>query len=178
MPIQEATQKTKSITCMWVLRVDGTLRWKTLRKTLHISAVIVHHVILLHPFKPLLACRIQLLFKPSVVGWRRWRFRGAGGDAGWPNTCITLEVPVGSGKRCLGPVSFYEPTSCGPVIGVPKARVHSHGLTLWEWNATWLGILELSDGSPINIKAERRTSKGKRLRVCLVELHASQKCFV
>ena len=38
----------------------------------------------------------------------------------------------------------------GGSIGVPKTRIHSHRLALWERNAHRFQVLELPDRSPIN----------------------------
>ncbi|PON55967.1 hypothetical protein PanWU01x14_184340 [Parasponia andersonii] len=92
---------------------------EALRKSLGVRTVIVNHVVLLHPLELLLTRGIQLLRQPAGT-------LGGGGGG--------VEVSVGSGERSLTPVCLDESSSGCPVICVPKARVYSHWLLLWEWD--------------------------------------------
>lgn len=95
--------------------ICSAFRGKTLREPLHISAVIVNHVILLHPSQSLHACWVHLLIHPSTLVWRWLAWRSTRG----PNTSIGIEIPEGGNEGSLAPVCFDKPTSCGPVLGIP-----------------------------------------------------------
>lgn len=101
-----------------------------MRETSDISAIIVNHVILLHPTD---------LCLPRGVQWL-----ASGGRS------LGIEVSVWGCEWGLAPIRFHKPTPCGPILSVPKARVYSHGLVLWERNPFCLQILELPYWCPIH----------------------------
>ena len=135
----------------WCLALCG----KALRKSLGVSAIIVNHVILLHPIQFPLVWWIQLLgVVPGIGGarvrtarrrWWWWSIRV---------TCIGIEIPIRSCERSLAPIGLHKTTSCCPVISIPKARVYPHWLIIRECNSFWFHVLEFSYGSPIYWEAE------------------------
>lgn len=127
--------------------VDRTLGRKSLRESVMVSAVIVNHVILLHPVESVF---VQLFVRPRTWS-RRWciriRFRMARRRAYWwkPNACP---------ERSSAPVCLHATALRCPVIRVPQARVYSHCLVLWVWNSNTFWILELSNWCPIHRESE------------------------
>lgn len=69
-----------SVLSFWLSH--AALRRKALRKPLGIGAVVVDHVVPLHPPEPLLARGVQLLGQPGVAGAARPRHRGGGATGG------------------------------------------------------------------------------------------------
>lgn len=141
---------------LWLVRSvwslgSGAFDREALRKTLDICAVIVDHVVVLHPFQPFLTCTVQLLWKPIAITWSARRCsRG-------PNTSFSVKISVRGSERSYTPICLDKSTSGCPIISIPEARVYSHRLALQEWNTVGLLILELSNGSAINWKTETRT---------------------
>ena len=136
---------------LYLGRVCGSAFWrKALRKSLSVCAVVVYHVILLHPLEPLLACWVHLFGEPSIATWwgGRWSWTTRRCPRG-PNTSTCIEVSIGSCERSLCPICLHKSTPCGPIISIPEAWVYLHGLVFWKWNANWLQVLELSNGSAI-----------------------------
>lgn len=92
---------------------------KTLTESLCVCAIIVNHIILLHPLNPPLIRIIKRLPVPcSFIGvWlaRRSTIR--------PYASIGIEVRVGGSEGRLVPIDFYKSTSCGPVISIPETGV-------------------------------------------------------
>ena len=142
----------------WSLSPSCTaFRREALGKPLSVWAVIIYHVVLLHPFQPLLTCTVQLLWKPWTTIGGRWR---SSWTTRWcsrrPCASISFEVSVGSSKGCLAPVCLDKSTSCCPIISIPKTWVYPHWLVLWKWNPNWLWVLELSNGSAIHRVSEQQ----------------------
>lgn len=81
-----------------------------MREAFEISAVVVNHEVLLNPSQPSSAVGIKFLGLEGTVR----ECACGGGSAG-------SEVPVVCCEGCLGPVSFHQPSSCGPVIRIPEA---------------------------------------------------------
>ncbi|MQM01647.1 hypothetical protein Taro_034404 [Colocasia esculenta] len=109
---------------------DPALRGKPLREALHVGAVVVDHVVPLHPPQPLPAGGVQLLVPPGAAprtGGRGF-VRSAAGGAPGRDAGVGVEVSVGGDEGGLGPVGLYEAAAGGPVVGVPEAGVDPHGL--------------------------------------------------
>lgn len=69
------------------------LWWKPLREPLRVSAVVVDHVVPLHPSHPLLTCSIELLIQPRSVHQRLSRsLHSVARDTRGPNTSIGIEI--------------------------------------------------------------------------------------
>lgn len=107
-----------------------------------ISAIVVDGVFGSDPFETPILIRVKVLelflVPPSLaLGSTKLGFhRGL--------TTIDMEALVGSDKWGLRPVSLLEPTSCGPIICVPKARVDLHGLVEWEFHSQIFAVFEHS----------------------------------
>jgi hypothetical protein len=142
----------------FIVSLGGVAFWReALGKPLSVCAVIINHVVLLHPFQPVLIWSVQLLWKPGITsGRRRWSARRCSRR---PNASISFEVSVGSSKWGLAPVRLYKPASCRPVISIPKTGVYSHRLVLWECNTNRFWVLELSNGSAIDRESELYMNK-------------------
>ena len=82
--------------CILCLVGDSAFQWGALRESRCVLAIIVDHVILLHPSQPLLARRIELLGKPRIIGRVR---RAARRHTIRPDTSFGVEVPKGSSER-------------------------------------------------------------------------------
>ena len=133
------------------------LCWKALRKPFGVSAIIVNHIVLLHPSQSLLTCWIQLLREPRIVWWARtW---AAGWCTRWNCACICIEVSVWGSERSLAPICLHKPTSCCPIICIPQTWVNPHCLVFREWNSVWFHVLELSDWSAIHREAETEETR-------------------
>lgn len=131
---------------------NSAFRRKTLRESFNIRAIIVNHVIFLHPSKLLLAIGIQFLWEQKTRSIGLW-FWAARGRPRWPNTSlIAIEVPVRSSKRSFAPICLDKTASCSPVIGIPETRIYFHWLTLRVLHPNRLKVLELSNWRPINIE--------------------------
>ena len=155
--ITEANNEVNGLKVVFPLWHGGgsAFRRKALWESLGVRAVIVDHVILLHPFHSLLACGIKLLWVPLCTGGGRsgsiWTARRCSRR---PDAGISIEVPIGGSEGSLAPVCLDKPTSCCPVICIPETGVYPHGLVLWVWNTNWLRVLELPDGGAIHREAE------------------------
>lgn len=131
---------------------DAAFWREALRKPFIVCAVVVDHVIFLHPLEPVLICCVQFLWQPSINGggwiWvaRRCPIR--------PYTSIGIKIPVRGNERSLSPVCLNQTTPCSPIISIPQARINSHWLILWERNTIALQVLEFSNGGAINREAE------------------------
>ena len=117
--------------------------WDTLRESFQVSAVVVNHVLVLHPSKPVAAGGIKSLNLPGTV---LHGIRGCGGArwSRWPNTSIGFEISVRSSERSLCPVSLHEPPSRCPIISVPETRINPHGLLRRERHSDWFRVVEYS----------------------------------
>jgi len=139
---------------------QSTLSWKALGESLRITAVVVNHVLPLHPSHPSVAHRVQLMGVPRILN--RWSTRGhhvlrrATRGTIRPHASIGIEVPVVRGEGRMSPVSLDEPPHCGPVIGIPQAGVQSHRLVLGERYPTRLVILEISNRNVIDQQPWKR----------------------
>lgn len=134
--------------------VHRAFRRKPLREPLYISAVVINHIVLLHPSQSLQTGGVKLLPHPSVIS------RRAGRGTRRPHASITVEVPKWCGEWRLGPIGLHKPAPRGPVISIPQARVDLHRLVLRVWHASRLSVLELSNGCPIRIEANMIETKG------------------
>jgi hypothetical protein len=117
-----------------------------LRESFQVSAVVVNHEVFLNPSQTSSAMGIKLVGLPCSVG---------------PPCSIggcNFEIPVVCCEGCLGPISFHQSSSCGPVVSIPEARVNLHWLALGEGNADLFSILEYSYGNVINHEAENRSN--------------------
>ncbi|KAL0399643.1 UNVERIFIED_CONTAM: hypothetical protein Sradi_2307600 [Sesamum radiatum] len=101
----------------------------TLRKPLDISAIIVDHVLLLNPSQSISALPIKPRGLPCL---RLERVRGLGPARRSGHAAIDVEVPVRGHEWSLAPISLHPPALCCPVICIPQAALHSHGLALGE----------------------------------------------
>lgn len=131
-------------------------RWQALREPLDVWAVIVNHVVFLHPSKPFLTRWIQFLWKPCIRRRGVWRTIRRCRCSIRQSTSIGFEVPVRSSERSMGPICLHQSTPSCPVISVPKTWVYSHGLVFGEWDSHWFHVLELSDWCTINREAEKQ----------------------
>ena len=117
--------------------------WETLRETFKVIAIVVNHVLLLHPSDSVpFSC-----IRSSILPFTGLQRIGGQGDTGWlrgPNTSIGFEVSVRSCKWSFCPVSLYKPTSCCPVISIPEAWVNPHGLAFGKWNTNWFQVVKHS----------------------------------
>lgn len=95
-----------------------------------ISAVIVDHLLLLHPSNSVSAVSVEPLSLPRLVAERVVPTR-----PGHARPRVDLEVPVMSGEGSLGPIRLHPPSLRRPVIGIPQAAVHPHRLPRWERNS-------------------------------------------
>ena len=116
------------------------------RESFCVNAIVVNHVIHLHPHQPLQAWCIQLFCQPWIGI--------AGISLGGPNASLCTKVPMGSDERSFGPICFDKTASCCPLISIPYTWKNSHRLPLGEWNFSWIQVLELSNRGTINIEAE------------------------
>lgn len=145
--------------------IDCTFCRKALGEAFCVLAIIINHVILLHPVKSLLACVIEFLREPRVA-IIRIRVTGRRTRSWRPDASINgVVVSVRSCERSLWPVRFYEAASRRPVIGVPETWVYSHRLALEIRYTKWLTVLELSNGCAINIEAGKENEKVKNEQV-------------
>lgn len=124
---------------------------KALGKSLCVSAVIVNHVVVLHPFEFLFAAGIQSLIEPITSrGWawsaRRFSRR--------PDTSFGIKVPVRGRERSFAPVCLDKSASCSPVVGIPDTWLYPHRLVFWKWDAHALQVFELSNRCPIDRETE------------------------
>lgn len=115
------------------------LRRKALWEALEIGTVIVDHEVLLDPAEAATAEGIQLVGLGRGAGEGGPGFGAVDGGTGGG-----VEVAVICGERSVGPVSFDESASGGPVVGVPKGGVDSHWLSLGKRYAHRLRIPEFS----------------------------------
>ncbi|RRT45126.1 hypothetical protein B296_00035561 [Ensete ventricosum] len=115
---------------------NGALCRQALWEPLEVAAVVVDHVVLLHP--------LHLLLAPPPAA--------AAGDSVGP------EASIRGGERRLRPVGLDQAASGSPVIRVPEAGVDSHGLVLGERDAPRFQVLEVSDRGAVDHEAaeERR----------------------
>lgn len=127
------------------------------REPFIVETVVIDHVILTDPVKPLFSCGIQFLEEPGAWGWS-----GARRCTRKPHTGIRLKVSVGGRERGLAPICLHCPASRGPVIRVPYAWLDPHWPGLRKRDSYWFHVLELSDGCPIYVEAESRTEGGER----------------
>ncbi|KAL8492743.1 hypothetical protein ACS0TY_024080 [Phlomoides rotata] len=89
---------------------------------------------------PTISFRVQLKdprLRPNL------RFYGSHGSTAGAG--IDVEVAVSGQKRSLTPISFHTLALRGPIIGVPQAAVHPHGLALWEWCSNCFVVVVHSD---------------------------------
>lgn len=91
-----------------------------MREALGVGAVVIDHVIPLHPFEFGLIDGIQMREWPSV------------------------EVSVGSSEGGMSPVSLDQPSSCSPFISIPNARIQPHRLPIGVPHSDSFQILEFS----------------------------------
>lgn len=160
----EKKLNSRGVKGLWYEKVlfscDCAFRRKTLWETLGISAVVVYHVVLLHPLNSGLPCCIHWLLHPWlvwwwIVRWTRWAWRRS------PNTCFSIEVPIRGCEWSLAPISFHQASPCGPVISIPKTWIYPHGLGFGKRNTFWFKILEFPYGCPIHRESNKRiTRKG------------------
>ena len=123
----------------------STFPWETPREALHITTIVVYHVILLHPLKFSSAFCIQSLVLPrNIWDWTR-KLRSTGWWTMRPQAGCSIEVSIGGCEGSLRPIDFHEAASCCPVISIPQAWVNPHGLGRWEGNSNGFLILEFSD---------------------------------
>ena len=120
------------------------LNRNALWESLKIVAVVIDHEVLLNPSQFSSAIGIKLVALPCSIR------EGIGGEL------CGFEIAVVGCKGCLGPISFHQTTSGGPVISVPQARIDSHGLLLWERNANSLTILEHPYGNVIHQESAKQ----------------------
>ena len=96
--------------------------WKlAFREAFQISAVVVHHELLLHPPQPVPPGGVQPLILPRGVLKATGVVGIAAGLSGGPHTGVGLKVSVGSSERSFGPVSLDKATSGSPIVRVPQA---------------------------------------------------------
>ena len=149
----------------------GALWRQALGESLLISAVVVDHVVPLHPPHPLLACGIQILVPPvSTIRF----LRRTVGSTGRPNTSISIKISVGGSEGGFGPVRLDAATLRRPVISIPEAGVDPHGLVLWKRNTLGLHILEVSDRCAINHESES-INKSK---VSILNFRCTRECII
>ena len=152
--------------CNVFLSRDVAFWRKTLWEALSVCAIIVNHVVLLHPLQPLMACSVQFLWKPwtTATGGCRRSF-SARRCSRRPYASLSIEVSVGSCEWSLCPICLHKSTSCCPVISIPQTRIYPHWLILWEGNPNSLRVLELSNGSAINWESELKRVWETMLRI-------------
>ncbi|KAG6407123.1 hypothetical protein SASPL_130106 [Salvia splendens] len=121
-----------------VLRIleSGTLALerRSLRESIGIYAVIVNHVILLHPSESVSRLGVELLSRARRSGCAR----------------ANVEVPVVSGERSVCPVGLHAAALRGPVVRVPEAAVYPHRLVGGEGHARATVVVEYSYGAIIH----------------------------
>ena len=136
---------------LWLESGLLALNREALREALEVIAVVVDHVLLLHPPQPVPSRRIQPLILPSGVP------KGGGvvaaGFSGGPDAGVGVEVPVGGGERSLCPVGLHKPASRRPVVGVPQTRVDPHRLSLRIWNSGRFVVVENPNRNVVHQKA-------------------------
>lgn len=136
-------------------RGHSTLRRKPFWEALCVCAIIINHVILLHPLEFLSACFIKLIDLHPCRGWRIRRARRRNDWTCWvTNASFGIKVSTRSCKWSFCPICFDKTASCCPVISVPETRVYSHWLVFWVRNVDWLQVLELSNRCAIDIESE------------------------
>ncbi|URE47645.1 STYKc [Musa troglodytarum] len=123
----------------------GALCRQALWEPLEVAAVVVDHVVRLHPLHLLLACGVQLLAPPPA----------AAGDS------VGREASVRGRERRLRPVGLDQAASGSPVIRVPEAGVEPHGLVLGERDAPRFQVLEVSDRGAVDHEAAEEATEGE-----------------
>lgn len=111
-----------------------------MREPLEIGTVIVDHEVLLDPAEAATAKGVEFGGGGAGEGGPGFGAVGSGGGGAGGG----VEVAVIGGEGSFGPVGFDESASGSPVVGVPKAGVDSHRLSLRERYADRLRVLELS----------------------------------
>ena len=129
--------------------------WETLREAFQVSAVVVNHILLLHPTNPSSICCIKCLILPRISLQRIWIVDTRWWPR-WPNTSIGLKISVRGFEWCFGPVSLHKPPSRCPIIGIPEAWVNPHGLAVGEWNTKWFQVVEHSYRNVIYQKPDKQ----------------------
>lgn len=122
-----------------------TLAWAAPWKSLEVGAIVVNHVVLLHPSESSSSIRVQPLGLPSTIRlsscelWStgRWAYRPVAGVG-------AFEVPKVRSERSLRPIRFHKPATRRPLVCVPEARVKLHGLALRERNPDGFIVVEYS----------------------------------
>jgi len=95
-------------------------------------------MLVLHPSNPVSASCIKSLSTPCLVV----RFRACWLGIRTNSFGIGIELPVGRSKRCFGPVCLHTPALGCPVIRVPEAGIHPHGLALGKWDTRSIMVIE------------------------------------
>lgn len=125
---------------------------KALWEPLDISTVVINHVFPLHPPHPPVTHWVHFLIYPSIV--RYWNcFQSIAGATRAPSrddTSIGPVVLVVRSEWCLSPISLDSSSHCCPIISIPEAGVHPHGLIFRESNSSLLHVLEISYWYVIN----------------------------
>jgi hypothetical protein len=122
-----------------------------------VCAVIIDHVVLLHPLETPLLVGVQSLLCSGV---RR--------------RSNSIEVAEGCSKGRFSPVGLDKPTSGCPVICIPKGGVDPHCLALGimiigiHFTQLCLPVLKHSNRSPVYRKSEQQTCTYVSLRDCIV----------
>jgi len=98
------------------LLLHGALGGEALRGSLGVGAVVVDHVLALHPAHALLQGEVELVVLPVAGGGGG---AAAGLSAGDGDAGVGPEAPVGGGEGRVGPVRLDAPALRGPVVGVP-----------------------------------------------------------
>ena len=122
--------------------------WREARVPSPVSAVVVDGELLSNPPQspPLISIKVLelLLIPPSLTlcGTELGLHRGL--------AAVDVEAPVGGYEGSLSPVGLFQPSSGGPIVGVPETRVELHGLVEWELHSQVFAVLEHSDWDVIH----------------------------
>jgi len=88
-----------------------------------------------------------------------------------------MEFPVGGDEQRLGPVSFLQTPSGGPVISIPQDRIDLHRLVKWVPHAQILAVLEHLDWYLIYQKSAPQKKKSHQTilnqKRSIVKLHTT-----
>lgn len=132
-------------------------------KSLVIFAVVINHIILLHPSESSSAICIQTLSLPGIIMsygnwvWRTWRW------AIGPQTGFSIKVPVVSFERSKRPTGFHKSSSGCPLICTPKTGVYPHGLLARKWNSPAFIVVEDSNRDVIYQETSQKILENGRL---------------
>jgi hypothetical protein len=166
-----------------LLLLHGALGGEALRVPLGVGAVVVDHVLALHPAHALLQGEVELLVVPVAGGCGGTRGAlgadagaAAGLAAGDGDAGVGPEGPVGGGEGRVGPVRLDAPPLRGPVVGVPEAGVEPHGLVLGERDPLALQVPEVPDRQVVHHEAapiidqKHHVSQSSADTLCLIKL--------